>query len=225
MKKINAWTTGEIAVLRRYTVEAGSFRWGPKRLAGLPALSRHPHKSIVQAIYINGFADPKRSKAVQKGRRLDEDGKAALVEFLNGEGKYWPAPAVAKRFKISETQVLNARREHEPPLKFSHEESMHDRVYRRWWKRRQKNRAAKLVANNEKQRAGVRAELEQKERAATAAGTRTKKRRRCKVCGTIWDRSDQYFHVFNSRLKDGSPSTYLSSICLACPRKASRQVD
>jgi hypothetical protein len=221
MRTLRPWTTRELEELKKVTVQAGPCRLGAKAIAQLPQFAHRTVGAIHHAIHYNQLADSARSQAAIRARKLSEAEKSELRQFVQGKGRYWPSPLVGKRFGVSDNTVLRLRRELN--LKFTHQECMQCAVYRRWWAKNRQNRRASFAETMKIDRGWIKTELETRRRVIALSNVPKPPRRTCSICGNSWYKTEDFFHRFTFNKKGVGTTSYLSSICLACPRKARRK--
>jgi len=208
------WTVGEVRKLKSLTVDA------VKRASTAELKAAFPDRtigSIRYAIHEHGYADPVRSAYSSKAVRISEDPEKLreLEALLRGEGRFWPPSVVAERFGVVADTVTEYRKLWVIPNP-SRSDSWHDPVYRKWWKANRRNRRKSYAVNMAARRDEMRQALEDLKFDFRDAGL---EKRQCGICGAILWKSEKFFHRFTN--KNGS---YLSGICLACPRKGKRKI-
>lgn len=212
------FTTLELKFIKQHTIDASpGVRLSPRRLAKLPEMKRHTIQSIATILKKYHWADPIRSRYIKSGKRIKKSTKIKLLEFLKGPGRFWPTPAVAKRFHCVNRQISRFRKKHNLRLYLS-EEAMNDPVYRKWFKLREKKRInnlrtvfmqlPKLKLNKLEQKLNqfvknIRGDLIWKN---------------CSLCKQNWPCSPDFFQRRKQKSKrDGKICYQMLSWCLACP--------
>ena len=212
------FTTLELKFIKERTKDApAGARLSPRQLVKLPEMKRHPRQSIATVIKEYGWADPFRSNYIKSGKRFSEYTQKKLLEFLAGQGRFWPTSLVAKRFHCRNNKISRFRKRNNLKL-FHSEEAMQDPVYRSWYESKKKKR----IENQQdvfRQRPALKLQMLEKKIEKFVNKVRGDlKWRACSLCKKNRPAVPDFFQrIKRKSKKTGLPYYRVTSVCSACP--------
>jgi hypothetical protein len=208
-RKLVPWSICELRQLEKLTREYGFSAAFIAQLQLIPGRSRY---AISKMIGRHGLGDPAVKERARAARRLTEEQRHALEDFLRHEGRLQSCAQVAGQWGLAE-QTVNAYRRR-LGVALSWQEARSSQEYCRYQKMRRRLFQEAL----EERWAQWRTQREQRLRALRSqlnASPKPPARRRCQECGEDWFAMRDFFYVA-VRQRGTSKRLSMSRTCRLC---------
>lgn len=169
-----------------------------------PELAEFTERAIQNVMARHGYTDSKRSAQRKRARRLNQDEKDQLVEYLEGAGAKKSNRAVAKKLKVPLSSVEYWRKKLGQQV--DRKKVFGSAVYRR-------NTSRRVRLYGQELREARRAQFHAR-RQRLVKQLRKKPDKVCKTCKEPWFADEFFYYRASTRRKDGQVTLF--GTCKAC---------
>ena len=213
----------EVYFIRKWTVDAPEgMRKSARELATFPDMKWHTQESIAGVIKRYGFARPSQINRMKLSKKLGKDKKELIVDFLRGQGRFWPNSIVAEHFNQSQEKIKRLRSINKLALVHG-EESLKDPVYKKWYEQKEANRISFLKKAFILRPSILLHGLEEKKLRFQVNGYKDRKTRVCRFCKHRWPLTSDFFRQVKRISTKGKKYSVFTRGCCACPVRSKKR--